>query len=214
MILEFSRLKFAFSRQRPEPGKGSGYVVKTLEAALWAFFNSSSFKEGCLMVSNLGGDADTTAAVYGMLAGAFYGLEGIPKEWRDKIALQDFISPLCEELIRLGNNDQLKPSVVSPGNHSHLSESFKNVLQCFEKLEEGFRPIRDKLLPGPKQYKSLAALDADAAAFRIEYSKESPSCPQREALLQDVDERLVARGRTKLAAVLAKPRIVLPFRKD
>ncbi|SFI88142.1 ADP-ribosylglycohydrolase family protein [Brevibacillus centrosporus] len=58
--------------------KGSGYVVESLEAALWAFHHSSSFDEGLLLAVNLGDDADTTGAVYGQLAGAYYGMEGLP----------------------------------------------------------------------------------------------------------------------------------------
>ena len=65
---------------------GSGYVVRSMEAALWAFHRSSSFEEGCLLAVNLGDDADTTAAIYGQLAGAYYGIDGIPREWRDVIA--------------------------------------------------------------------------------------------------------------------------------
>lgn len=78
--------------------KSTGYVVDTLEAALWAFHYSSSFEEGCLMAVNLGNDADTTGAVYGQLAGAFYGLEGIPKKWVDKIAMKELILDYADKL--------------------------------------------------------------------------------------------------------------------
>jgi ADP-ribosyl-[dinitrogen reductase] hydrolase len=61
--------------------KGSGYVVKSLEAALWAFAKSASFEEGALLAVNLGDDADTTGAVYGQLAGAYYGYKAIPTRW-------------------------------------------------------------------------------------------------------------------------------------
>ena len=81
----------SFKEKQPPAIKGSGYVVKCLDAALWAFHNSSNFKDGCLLAVNLGDDADTTGAVYGQFAGAFYGLEGIPKEWIDKIAMRDLI---------------------------------------------------------------------------------------------------------------------------
>jgi len=66
------------SRKDPPVIVGSGYVVKSLEAALWAFSRSSDFREGCLLAVNLGNDADTTGAIYGQLAGAYYGVEGIP----------------------------------------------------------------------------------------------------------------------------------------
>ncbi len=58
---------------------GSGYVVKSLEAALWTFFNSSSFSEGALLAVNLGNDADTTGAVYGQIAGRIMGMRGSPR---------------------------------------------------------------------------------------------------------------------------------------
>jgi ADP-ribosylglycohydrolase len=64
----------SFKKNEPPDIKGSGYVVESLEAALWAFHRSSMFDEGCLLAINLGDDADTTGAVYGQLAGAFYGL--------------------------------------------------------------------------------------------------------------------------------------------
>ena len=59
---------------------GTGYVVESLEAALWAFDRSDSFGEGALLAVNLGDDADTTGAIYGQIAGAFYGAEQIPAE--------------------------------------------------------------------------------------------------------------------------------------
>ncbi len=76
----------SFARRSPPDIVGSGYVVRSLEAALWAFHHSDSFEEGCLLAVNLGDDADTTAAVYGQLAGAFYGEAGIPATWRARLA--------------------------------------------------------------------------------------------------------------------------------
>ncbi len=63
----------SFKQRKPPEIMGSGYVVKCLEAALWAFYNTNSFREGCLLAVNLGDDADTTGAVFGQLAGAYYG---------------------------------------------------------------------------------------------------------------------------------------------
>src|SRR5437879_1439712 len=60
----------SFRHREPPEIEGTGYVVKSLEAALWAFHRGGSFQEGCLMAVNLGDDADTTEAVYGQLAGA------------------------------------------------------------------------------------------------------------------------------------------------
>lgn len=74
---------------------GSGYVVHSLEAALWSFSTTTDFRSGVLAAANLGQDADTTAAIYGQLAGAFYGLEGIPPAWREKLAHRDTIESLA-----------------------------------------------------------------------------------------------------------------------
>lgn len=88
----------SFNRKEPPEIEGSGYVVRSLEAALWAFHKSDSFEEGCLLAANLGDDADTTAAVYGQLAGAFYGEEEIPASWRVKLAHRSLIEDLAEKL--------------------------------------------------------------------------------------------------------------------
>ncbi|MEP0868547.1 ADP-ribosylglycohydrolase family protein [Trichocoleus desertorum AS-A10] len=91
----------SFKQRHPPEIQGSGYVVKSLEAALWAFYNSDSFQEGCLLAVNLGDDADTTGAVYGQLAGAFYGEAGIPAEWRSRLAYRELIESLAEKLLAL-----------------------------------------------------------------------------------------------------------------
>ncbi len=88
----------SFKRRRPPEIQGSGYVVQSLEAALWALYHGTSFQEGCLMAVNLGDDADTTGAVYGQLAGALFGEAGIPKTWKTKLAYHDLIVSLAEKL--------------------------------------------------------------------------------------------------------------------
>lgn len=88
----------SFKRRQPPDVKGGGYVVDSLEAALWAFARSTSFREGALLAVNLGDDADTTGAVYGQLAGAFYGVQGISKEWQSKLAHRQLITKLAEQL--------------------------------------------------------------------------------------------------------------------
>ena len=93
----------SFKHRQPPEIKGTGYVVKSLEAALWAFYHSHSFREGCLLAVNLGDDADTTGAVYGQLAGAFYR-QGIPKSWRSLLAYSDLIESLAEQLFFLAKS--------------------------------------------------------------------------------------------------------------
>lgn len=91
----------SFKEKQSPAIKGSGYVVKSLEAALWAFYHSDNFRDGCLLAANLGDDADTTAAVYGQLAGAFYGEQAIPAAWREKLALHSIIESLADQLFLL-----------------------------------------------------------------------------------------------------------------
>jgi len=93
----------SFKQRQPPEIRGMGYVVKSLEAALWAFYHSTSFREGCLLAVNLGDDADTTGAVYGQLAGAFYGEQGIPKQWLMRLAHRPLIESLADQLFELAN---------------------------------------------------------------------------------------------------------------
>lgn len=78
--------------------KSSGYVVHTLEAALWAFHATDTFREGALLAVNLGDDADTVGAVYGQIAGAHYGVEAIPAEWVARLYRRDDIVALADRL--------------------------------------------------------------------------------------------------------------------
>jgi ADP-ribosyl-[dinitrogen reductase] hydrolase len=89
----------SFKHKNPPEIRGSGYVVQSLEAALWAFYHSESFAEGCLMAINLGDDADTTGAIYGQIAGAYYGANAVPPSWRDKIIKCVLILEMAEKLM-------------------------------------------------------------------------------------------------------------------
>jgi ADP-ribosylglycohydrolase len=88
----------SFLRKDPPDIRGTGYVVQSMEAALWAFARSSDFREGALLAVNLGDDADTTGAIYGQLAGAFYGVESIPADWRSKLTALDTLESFASRL--------------------------------------------------------------------------------------------------------------------
>jgi ADP-ribosyl-[dinitrogen reductase] hydrolase len=77
---------------------GSGYVVDSLEAALWCYQRTSTFKEAILLAANLGDDADTTAAVCGQVAGATCGESGIPSGWLARLSLREEITGLADTL--------------------------------------------------------------------------------------------------------------------
>ena len=91
----------SFKERQPPDIRGTGYVVDTLEAALWAFASSDDFDSGALAVVNLGEDADTTGAVYGQIAGAYYGAEGIRPQWRERVAKHDLIASFAAQLAAL-----------------------------------------------------------------------------------------------------------------
>jgi len=91
----------SFMNREPPVIESSGYVVKTLEAALWAFRRSNTFEEGCRLAVNLGGDADTCGAVFGQIAGAFYADVGIPAKWLQLVARRQLIESLAEKLYML-----------------------------------------------------------------------------------------------------------------
>ncbi|MGZ8941542.1 MAG: ADP-ribosylglycohydrolase family protein [Methylobacter sp.] len=78
--------------------RGTGYVVDCLEAALWCFWTTDNFESAILKAANLGDDADTTAAVCGQLAGAYYGLPGIPPHWLERLVQREMIQELADRL--------------------------------------------------------------------------------------------------------------------
>jgi ADP-ribosyl-[dinitrogen reductase] hydrolase len=78
--------------------RGNGYVVDALEAALWCFWMTDTFSKAVLLAANLGDDADTTAAICGQIAGAFYGQSGIPVPWLEKLCMREKIVDLAEKL--------------------------------------------------------------------------------------------------------------------
>ncbi|MCG3884551.1 ADP-ribosylglycohydrolase family protein [Photobacterium leiognathi] len=88
--------------------RGTGYVVSSLEAALWWFINSDSFGEGALLAANLGDDADTTAAIFGQVAGAYYGMSGIPTAWLNRLAWVEHIKDAAIWLVSMPTDTMLK----------------------------------------------------------------------------------------------------------
>lgn len=83
----------------PSVPKNSGFISDTLGAALWGFKNSSTFEEGLLKVVNLGGDADTNGAVYGQIAGTWYGSSGISMDFMGKLQHKAEINQLALRML-------------------------------------------------------------------------------------------------------------------
>ncbi|CAF1121240.1 unnamed protein product [Rotaria sp. Silwood1] len=94
--------------------RGKGYIVSALEAALWAFnYDENSFEKGVLDAVNLGDDTDTTAAIYGQLAGACYGYDRLPQKWVQRVYAHKFISCLSKWIVYEGELWQPKSSIFS-----------------------------------------------------------------------------------------------------
>lgn len=85
-----------FMQVQEDEIKSSGYVVDSLEAAVWSLITTETFKDGLLKAVNLGNDTDTIGAIAGGLAALYYGYQNIPQEWRNAILMRDEIIALCE----------------------------------------------------------------------------------------------------------------------
>jgi len=91
---------YLLNPRKPDTSKHVGYVMTSLEMALWAFLTTPNFEEGCILCVNNGGDTDTYAAIYGQLAGAYYGYKSIPERWTKKLIqhkiICDYAKILCD----------------------------------------------------------------------------------------------------------------------
>jgi ADP-ribosylglycohydrolase len=74
----------------------SGYVVDSLEAAIWCLLTTNNYEECVLKAVNLGEDTDTVAAIAGSLAGALYGIESIPEKWMEQLKKKEYIEGMCK----------------------------------------------------------------------------------------------------------------------
>ena len=87
---------FQLSKEELKP---TGYVVDTLICALWCFINTSSFEDAICEAANLGGDADTIAAITGGMAGVYYGYDAIPGRWKEKILVKEKLTSFAKRMI-------------------------------------------------------------------------------------------------------------------
>ncbi len=90
-----------FMEKTREQISSSGYVMDTLEAALWAFFKTNEFESGVILAVNLGRDADTVGAVYATIAGAFYGFDAIPARWLDALQGQRYLDGVWADVLHV-----------------------------------------------------------------------------------------------------------------
>lgn len=206
----------SFKQREPPEIRASGYVVHSLEAVLWAFYHTENFKDGCLKVVNLGGDADTVGAIYGQLAGAYYGVTGIPEEWRAKCSLAPLIEVFALELCQLAermplpNLEDYYSTDWSKPYHAlvkeKLSSAYKGLKLCgYDLLEKCNKEVVRKLNPCPKAYKMLADFDSEVASITGQYKALPTEC-QDTVILADFQRRW-HEGRKKLELRLNRGRI-------
>lgn len=154
----------SYKNRNPLHIRASGFVIDTMEAALWAFYCTDSFEEGAIKAVNLGDDADTVGAVYGMLAGAYYGVNAIPAEWKEKCSLQGLVQTIADEI--LIQSQQLPTTEEKP----KASLVYRRVLQVYNELAAFYSgTIKRRVLPCPKQYKSSQQFDEDITQFHSIY---------------------------------------------
>lgn len=79
--------------------RSSGYIIHTMQAAIWCFMNTDSFEECVLKAVNLGDDTDTIASIAGAIAGVYYGYDSIPQEWIKELAKVDELETMIEKFI-------------------------------------------------------------------------------------------------------------------
>lgn len=92
-------LKGSFKEKTRDDISSSGYVLHSLEAALWSFYNTNNFRDAILLAANLGHDADTIAAICGQISGAYYSYSYIPVKWLNKLKDKNKIEKLAEDLM-------------------------------------------------------------------------------------------------------------------
>jgi ADP-ribosyl-[dinitrogen reductase] hydrolase len=94
---DFSQWK----RASPQAFQRPKFVCAVLLAVLWTFFSTDTFAEGAVSVVNLGGDTDTTGAIYGGLAGVYYGYDAIPKHWLADLKRSDLVTTMADGIAAL-----------------------------------------------------------------------------------------------------------------
>ena len=108
--------KFPSFRYSPYRGLCTAYVVDTMQTVLHFLFTTSSFEECVVATVNQGGDADTTGAIVGAIAGAYYGLDAIPREWLRKLEpdVRNELMELSDQLVERSPLAKGQPITVFP----------------------------------------------------------------------------------------------------
>jgi ADP-ribosyl-[dinitrogen reductase] hydrolase len=173
----------SFMVKDPPAIRGQGYVVRTLEAALWALRSTRTFEEGVLAAVNLGDDADTTGAVFGQLAGALYGDAAIPVRWLEKLVMRDHIQEFADKLYELAHGGRNQTTPAGPA--TPVARELSGPPAAQDLPGDSFWVEPGRLLAGPypgaatKQEASIklnAFLDAGVTCF-IDLTQEGEGPP-------------------------------------
>ena len=119
--------------------KSSGYVVDTLEAALWCLLTTANYRDCVLKAVNLGDDTDTVAAVAGGLAGVLYGYDAIPSEWLEALKRRDYIEEMCERACAAWVKNKYEPTHKIVDIHMHVVPGYDD---GSESIEESLEMLR------------------------------------------------------------------------
>lgn len=179
-------IRGSWRTKRPPEIRGTGYVVDALEAALWAVAGATDFRDAVLRAANLGDDADTTAAIAGQLAGAHWGVDGIPLEWREQITESQRIAAIAGRLFDMGaevepshpwtHDDFIHGYWVEPGRilageypgHPHSAERARSKVNFL--VDHGIRTFVDLTTPHDNMapYEHLIAEAAQRRGIDLE----------------------------------------------
>lgn len=173
--------------QEPPAIRGTGYCVDALEAAIWAFAGADSFADTVLRAANLGDDADTTAAIAGQLAGAYWGVDGIPAHWRAKLVLVDRIISLAANLFDAGVAEAADQPISGPVG-GWDADTTMHVWRVDDTLIGGEYPA--SIINPERSVEKLALLIDYGVRTTVDLTVDGELTPYQPAL----DEAAAARG--------------------
>lgn len=203
-------VKGSYKTKNPPELVSSGYVVHTLESVLWAFYHTDNFSDGALKVVNLGGDSDTAGAIYGQIAGAFYGIESIPDSWKNKVFFRELIKGMANEIFTLSAYVTSDQGVVG---ENFPSKEYNDLWKSFISMEDIHAKVVKKVLPGPHAYKSVQEFEDDLAKLKEEYFGNNDEDTWRKYFWAELC-RIVAQEKEQVQQRTSrKPMLGFPFKK-
>lgn len=145
----------------------------------------------------MGDDADTVAAIFGQIAGAYYGIDEIPTEWLDTLSFKVLIESYCNDIYSLSN-----------GNSVSTDNLF--LRDTFARMESHFNDIYRRFSPGPKMYSSVNVYDEDVKSFKNNFI-EAEKQDLRVANLLLAYDKLFAKNRKTIEQRTSRPKLAFGF---